>query len=328
MSSGFRKSVDKADSVDVGAPLGVSMVIEISNLRLSLHGRRILVGVDLHMRPAEIYGLLGPNGAGKSTTMSVLSGLREASSGSVSVLGMNPWLQREGLHRQIGVLPEQAGFYDWMSALDYLQWFASLYGRRLTAFDIGQHLAQVGLDGKNREPIGTYSRGMKQRLGLARALLNSPKLLVLDEPTSGLDPLGRREIHDVLLGLSQRSDVGILLCTHLLDDVDRLCSRIGIIHLGKTVVEGDLAGLLATREAGMRYRLRLLAPPNGAALPSGIKLIAQEGEWWHVDIGAGVLPHAAWQALLASGWAISEIHSEGSGLEDLYLSLTMMQAAA
>ncbi len=304
------------------------MLIGITNLKLSLHDRPILNGVDLHMQPGEIYGLLGPNGAGKSTTMSVLTGLREASSGSLSVLGMDPWSEREELHRQIGVLPEQSGFYDWMSATEYLRWFASLYGRQLTIADIGGHLTQVGLDSKNHDTVGTYSRGMRQRLGLARALLNSPKLLVLDEPTNGLDPRGRREIHDVLLGLSQQEGVGILLCTHLLDDVDRLCSRVGIIHQGKSVVEGKLAEMLATQQTGIRYRVRLLSPPNDTTLPSGTRVVAKEGEWWHLDIGAGQHPDAVWRALLDSGWAIGEIHSEGGGLEELYLNLTMAEAAA
>jgi len=304
------------------------VLIEIDKLKLVLRGRQILAGVNMHMQRGEICGLLGPNGAGKSTTLSVLTGLREATSGSVLVLGMDARSQREEIHRQIGVLPEQAGFYDWMSAPDYLRWFASLYGRRLTAADTGQHLARVGLDVKNNEPIGTYSRGMRQRLGLARALLNSPKLLVLDEPTNGLDPRGRREIHDVLLGLSQQGDVGILLCTHLLDDVDRLCNRIGILHQGKTIVEGNLAELLATLQAGRRYRLHLLSPPRDAALPPGVRLIAKRGEWWHLDIGAVASPDAVWRALLDRGWVIAEIHAEGGGLEDLYLKLTMTEVAA
>jgi ABC-2 type transport system ATP-binding protein len=243
------------------------MWIEIRDLTLTLHGRQILAGMRMNMRPGEIYGLLGPNGAGKSTTISVLTGLRKASSGSVTVLGMDPWKRRMEMHRYIGVLPEQAACYDWMNAPDYLQWFASLYGRRLTSSDIGRHLAQVGLDATNHQPIGTYSRGMRQRLGLARALLNSPTFMVLDEPTNGLDPRGRREIHDVLLELSKQQGVGLLLCTHLLDDVDRLCSRIGILHHGKSVIEGRLAELLVTLQTGRRYRLRLLSPPGNITLP-------------------------------------------------------------
>lgn len=304
------------------------MLIEVEGLELLLHHRRILTGVNLHMQAGEIYGLLGPNGAGKSTTMSVLNGLRQASSGSISVLGMDPWAQRRELHRQIGVLPEQAGFYDWMDARNYLLWFAELYGRPLDSGEIRAHLAQVGLEASNTSPIGTYSRGMKQRLGLARALLNRPKLLILDEPTNGLDPRGRREIHDVLLALARERGVGILLCTHLLDDVDRLCTRIGVIDQGRTVVEGDLSELLATQHAGMRYRVRLRTPPPGHDFGPGVRLVAQEGQWWHLDIGTGVAPEDAWRNLLDKGWALGEIHKEGGGLEDLYLNLTTTEARA
>jgi ABC-2 type transport system ATP-binding protein len=297
------------------------MLVEITDLRLSLRGYQILERVELHMAAGEVYGLLGPNGAGKSTTLSVLIGLREASGGNVSVLGFDPWPQRREVHRRIGVLPEQAGFYDWMSAPDYLRWVASLFGRDRRAAQVDRYLQQVGLDSAARMPIATYSRGMKQRLGLARALLNDPRLLVLDEPTNGLDPRGRREIHDVLLSLS-RQGVGVLLCTHLLDDVERLCGRIGVIHRGRTVLEGGIAQMLAHRQARSRYRLRMPEPPPASAPFPDFKVVAREGEWWHVEVGQTGHPDAIWSALLASGWPIAEIHREGGGLEALYLSLT------
>jgi ABC-2 type transport system ATP-binding protein len=319
-----RTSAKSVASID----LGQRMLVEIADLQLSLHGLRILAGVSLHMQAGEIYGLLGPNGAGKSTTLSVLAGLRPASSGRASVLGLDPWRERRALHRRIGVLPEQAGFYDWMSGADYLIWVASLYGRNGRRSAVGERLAQVGLDPVARAPIGTYSRGMKQRLGLARALLKDPELLVLDEPTNGLDPRGRREIHDVLLGLSRERKVGVLLCTHLLDDVERLCSRIGVIHRGRTVLEGSLSELLARRQARSRYRLRLTQQPPAAALVPDFTILAREGEWWYVEIGETRYPDAVWSALLASGWPITEIHRVGGGLEALYMSLTDEEAAA
>jgi ABC-2 type transport system ATP-binding protein len=221
------------------------MLVAIEHLKLEIRGAPVLHDVQLHMEPGQIYGLLGPNGAGKSSTLSVATGLRRASAGKVTVAGRDPWRERVATHREIGVLPEQMGFYGWMSAADYLIWFAALYDRRLSRSEAAERIAQVGLDAKDRRPIDTYSRGMKQRLGLARALVNDPRLLILDEPTNGLDPRGRREIHDRLLERSRNAGVGILLCTHLLDDVERLCSRIGIIHQGRTVLEANLAELLS-----------------------------------------------------------------------------------
>jgi ABC-2 type transport system ATP-binding protein len=225
------------------------MLLDAEDLLLTIRGRPILKGVELHLETGEIYGLLGPNGAGKSTTISVLTGLRAAASGKLAVLGLDPWTQKKAVHARIGVLPEQSGFYDWMSAREYLHWFGCLYGRTLSAAELRAHLARVGLEEGDSGAIGTYSRGMKQRLGLARALINDPELLILDEPTNGLDPRGRREIHDVLLDLSRQHRVGVLLCTHLLDDVERLCTRIGIIHQGRTAVEGRLSELLSTWHA-------------------------------------------------------------------------------
>jgi ABC-2 type transport system ATP-binding protein len=153
------------------------------------------------------------------------------------------------------------GFYDWMSGPHYLDWFSRLYGRRLTDHELAAHLTQVGLDAQDRRPIGAYSFGMRQRLGLARALLNDPKVVALDEPTNGLDPRGRHEVHDILLGLSRSKRVGILLCTHLLDDVERLCTRIGILHRGRSVLEGRLADL---KKRGGLEELYLQHTPEAA----------------------------------------------------------------
>ena len=234
------------------------MSIEITGLKLILHGRPILNGIRMRMREGDIYGMLGENGAGKSTTLSVVTGLRDATSGKVAVLGLDPVRRRADLHRVIGVLSEQGGFYGWMSAHDYLRWFAQLYGIRLSQGAAADLLDRVGLDPGDRQTIRVFSHGMKQRLGLARALLNRPRLLILDEPTNGLDPRGRKDIHDLLTELNQREGVGILLCTHLLEDVEQLCGRIGIIHHGRTLVEGGLAELAVSRGGLQDYYLNLV----------------------------------------------------------------------
>ncbi len=232
------------------------------------------------------------------------------------------------MHRRIGVLAEQAGFYDWMRAGDYLRWFASLYQIRLDQTDIARLLSRVGLEGQSPAQIDTYSRGMRQRLGLARALINQPELLILDEPTNGLDPRGRREIHDVLLDLSTNQGVGILLCTHLLDDVDRLCTRIGIIAQGRTLLEGSIADLLSMQRAAVRYRLRVEATETAQPLPADITLLDRAGDWWHVEIANDIEPADAWRKLLDAGLRIDEIHREGGGLEELYMAVTEAKEAA
>lgn len=304
------------------------MLIEISKLKLNLGTHAVLRDVNLTLQKGQIYGLLGPNGAGKSTTISVVTGLRAPTGGSVRVLGLDPAADALHLHSRIGVLAEQAGFYDWLSAGDYLRWVASLYQIKLDQAEIARLLGRVGLDGQSPAPIGTYSRGMRQRLGLARALINQPELLILDEPTNGLDPRGRREIHDVLLDLSANHGVGILLCTHLLDDVDRLCTRIGIIAEGQTLLEGSIADLLSTQRAAVRYRLRVEHGEVAERLPADVTLLTRAGEWWHVEITSAIEPASAWRKLLDAGLRIDEIHREGGGLEELYMAVTEAKEAA
>jgi ABC-2 type transport system ATP-binding protein len=303
------------------------MLIEIDNLRASLGGVRILTDVHLSLDSGEIYGLVGPNGAGKSTTIAVALGLLRPDSGHVEVFGKAPFEAAHESYDRLGVLPEQNGFYDWMSAEDYLSFFAALHNRRLTTNEMRRRLAAVGLEPRPGQAIGTYSRGMRQRLGLARALVADPKLLILDEPTNGLDPRGRREIHDVLLDLA-RNGVAILLCTHLLDDVDRLCHRLGVIVDGRTVAEGTIAELIGTGENHARFRLRLTdAPPEDGNGGNYLSIVSHEGEWWIVNLDPAITPDAAWRELLFRGWPIAEIHREGGGLEELYLTLTERRAA-
>lgn len=189
-------------------------MIDMENLRLSIDDKDVLKGINLHLRPGDIYGLLGPNGAGKSTTMYALLGLRPYSDGQINVLGGDPADDPVPIRMQVGVMPEKAGFYEWMTAPDYLEWYGRLYGKEPDETKPGTLLEKVGLGTELRRPIGAYSRGMRQRLAVARALLPQPRLLILDEPTNGLDPTGRREVHDLLVEFAQTHGAGVLLCTH------------------------------------------------------------------------------------------------------------------
>jgi ABC-2 type transport system ATP-binding protein len=304
------------------------MLIYIDNLRLSIDDVPILHDVHVTLDAGEIYGLLGPNGAGKSTTIAAALGLLKPQAGRVRVFGQDPMVAANDTYDRLGVLPEQNGFYDWMTAEDYLSFFAALHGRRFGGNAMRQRLSAVGLEPRPGQTIGTYSRGMRQRLGLARALIADPKLLILDEPTNGLDPRGRREVHDILLDLA-RNGVGILLCTHLLDDVDRLCRRIGIIVEGRTVAEGAIADLISTENGRLRFRLRLAGlPPEDTCHHEHVSVVGHEGQWWIVDLDPTAAPDTTWRELMFGGWPIAEIRREGGGLEDLYLMLTEERSAA
>jgi ABC-2 type transport system ATP-binding protein len=239
------------------------------------------------------------------------------------VLGHDPSREAVAIRRSTGTMPENAGFYEWMSAPAYLRWYGRLYGVVSTDVDLHGLLARVGLEVDERSPIATFSRGMKQRLAIARALLPRPRLLILDEPTNGLDPMGRREIHDLLLEFAGSGNAGVLLCTHLLDDVDRLCNRIGIIDQGRTRLEGALADLPEAQGIGRRYRLRLAEKPDSASLPNGVELLPSEGGWWRVQLQRSADdPSAVWAELWRRGWRIREIRGEASSLEGLYMNHT------
>ena len=214
--------------------------VEVGSLCKSFDGRPVLKELAMTVGQGDIYGFLGPNGTGKTTTLRILVGLLRADSGNIRVLGVDPEKKSDQLKQWVNMLPESQGFYGWMRATDYLGFFAGLYGLRLSGPKSRQLLARVGLDTAENRSIRSFSRGMKQRLGIARSLLNEPHVLFLDEPTNGLDPKGRRDIHDLLLGLNLENDITIVLSTHILDDVQQLCNRIGILFDAKLQYEGRL----------------------------------------------------------------------------------------
>jgi len=278
--------------------------------------------VHLSLDAGEVYGLLGPNGAGKSTTIAAALGLLPADGGTVAVFGRDPRREPDAVRSRIGVLPERNGFYDWMDGPGYLGFYAALYGREVSAAERDAMLARVGLAPRSNQRIGTYSRGMRQRLGLARALIAEPDLLVLDEPTNGLDPRGRRDVHDLLAGLA-RDGTAVLLCTHLLDDVERLCDRIGILVGGRSVAEGSIADLTAGAGQHDRFAMRLRRPLlREIVLPAGLSIVARDDSWITVDLAPRTDPAEMWRTLMFAGWPILEIHRDAGGLEARYLALT------
>ena len=213
---------------------------------------RALDGLSLQVEPGMVYGFLGPNGAGKTTTMRILSGLARPDEGQAWILGKEVGLNGMDQRPMIGVLPEEPAFYPWMTAREYLRDFiAPLYGLEpgTASRRAGEMLEQVGLNEAADRRCAGFSRGMRQRLGLAQALIHQPKVLLLDEPVSALDPAGRKEVLELIGGLS--GSTTILLSTHILGDVERVCDMIGIISRGRMLTEDRRDDLLA------RYALPL-----------------------------------------------------------------------
>ncbi|MEI7958951.1 MAG: ABC transporter ATP-binding protein [Verrucomicrobiota bacterium] len=200
--------------------------------------------LTLSVEPGQVYGLLGPNGSGKSTTMKVVLGLVPATSGSTQIFGRDSALVAS--HEEVGYLPENPYFYKYLTGEETLRFYGKLCGLsgsvlRDRARDL---LKLVGLENAADRRIGGYSKGMLQRIGLAQALVQEPRLLVLDEPTAGVDPAGSREIRDLILEFKSRG-ITILLCSHLLGQVQEICDRVGILHNGRLVREGALESLIS-----------------------------------------------------------------------------------
>ncbi len=199
--------------------------------------------LDLKIRHNEIYGLLGPNGSGKTTTLKVLLSLLRPTKGKVVVLGGDT--SDPKISAQIGYLPEESYLYRYLSARETLDFYGRIFGlaAKTRKARIDTLLEMVGLTGMANRPVGTFSKGMARRIGLAQALINDPELLILDEPTSGMDPISTRQMKDLFIQLAKRGKT-ILLCSHLLADVEDVCDRIGILYGGRMQVEGEVKSLL------------------------------------------------------------------------------------
>ncbi len=213
-------------------------------------GRAKVIAVDkldLKIRYNEIYGLLGPNGSGKTTALKMLLNLLHPTKGRALVLGGSSRNSR--ISERIGYLPEDSYLYRYLTARETLDFYGRIFGlpSNVRKSRIDTLLEMVGLTGMANRAVGTYSKGMARRIGLAQALINDPDLLILDEPTSGMDPIGTRQIKDLLLQLAKRGKT-ILLCSHLLADVEDVCDRIGILYGGRMQVEGTVTSLLQHRD--------------------------------------------------------------------------------
>ncbi|MFM8655726.1 MAG: ABC transporter ATP-binding protein [Chthoniobacterales bacterium] len=211
-----------------------------------LRRERVVAVQDLSMsvEEGEVYGLLGPNGSGKSTTLKILLGLVTATSGTTRVFGEDSNSVRS--RRDVGFLPENPYFYKFLTGAETIRFFGKLSGMGGDALEarVNELLELVGLTDAAARRVGSYSKGMLQRIGLAQALVQDPGLLVLDEPTAGVDPVGSREIRDLILELKARGKT-VLLCSHLLSQVQEVCDRVGILARGRLVREGRVEDLLA-----------------------------------------------------------------------------------
>lgn len=208
---------------------------------------RAVDDVSLRIMPGEVYGLIGPNGSGKSTTMKALLGLVAPTSGTCAIFGKDS--MKVDSRNDVGFLPENPYFYKHLSGAETLRFYGKLCGLKGKILEdrVGELLTLVDLEGARDRRIGGYSKGMLQRIGLAQALVQEPRLVILDEPTAGVDPIGSRQIRDLIMKLRERG-ITVFLCSHLLEQVQEVCDHVGIIFRGKMVKEGRLEDLIAIED--------------------------------------------------------------------------------
>jgi ABC-2 type transport system ATP-binding protein len=324
-----------------GAPTGIDAPSDTIRIRTRGLTKRYddLVAVDhldLDVHAGEIFGLLGQNGAGKTTTILMLLGLTEPSGGSARVVGLDPSRGPLEVKRRVGYLPDSVGFYGDMTGRENLRYTARLnrLDRDLTEPTIDEVLDQVGLSDRADDRTDTYSRGMLQRLGIADALVKDPDVLILDEPTTAIDPLGVTEVLDLLRQLVRERGMAILLSSHLLNQVQSVCDRIGIFAAGRLIGQGTMQEL-ANRfgdgrreiEVGLELpdgaddasaRATLAAVPGVASVTDG----SRPGEPWTLTVEPGHDPvevrHGVLAAVAAAGLPLASIRLVLPSLEDVY----------
>jgi len=301
-------------------PSADASVLEVHGLGKRYGRREVVRGLDFRLLPGEILGFLGPNGAGKSTTLRMLLGLARPDAGSFTLLGERFPGGRRRVLAGVGALIERADLYPQLSARDNLRWLGRLQGMDDPA-RVEEVLARVGLAARAGDRVRVFSQGMKQRLGLAQAILHRPRLLLLDEPMTGLDPAGMRGMRDWIRGLAREEGMAVLFSSHLLGEVERLADRLLVMHRGLKVAEGA-PGELFARHGGRRWELACARPEAAAALLAawpGLRQVEAAGP--RLGFRADALDAGALLAALAEARVGLEEFRPHDSLEELLLSV-------
>ncbi len=295
-------------------------ILSIKGLEKRFGDKRVLTGLDLIVPEKSIYGFIGANGAGKTTTMKLILGLLAADAGEIYVCGERVVYGETKTNRSIGYLPDVPAFYEYMTAKEYLCFCGDMLGISATVIRqrADQLLETVGLS-KETHRIRGYSRGMKQRLGIAQALLHRPKLLICDEPTSALDPIGRKEILDILQTV--RDETTVIFSTHILSDVEKICTEAAILKDGHIVMQGAVSQLKSMRTSDEFYLVpalskdifRILDAFDGEVSLSGDRLFFKGNEQKMFDILRYITEHRI---------PVSKIERCEPSLESLFLEVS------
>jgi ABC-2 type transport system ATP-binding protein len=304
-------------------------------LRKAYGPRHALRGLSFTLKAGRLLGFLGPNGAGKTTSIRILTTIMEPDAGRFSVDGVSNEYP-EQIRRRIGVLPESFGLPKQMTGIEYLTYFGQLYGRTASdARSVGMELLEeVGLKQRARSLVSTYSHGMRQRIGIARALVNDPVVVFLDEPTIGLDPRGQQELLSLVQQIAQDRSAGVILCSHLLSEVESVCDDVVILSSGEIVASGTVSDVIGKTEQNvMRIRVPFESLEEAqrelAAIPSVRRVApasAMQG-WIRVELDEAAADDAhvnnrVLETLLRAEIPILSFEPEGGRLQDVFLQLT------
>jgi ABC-2 type transport system ATP-binding protein len=304
----------------------MSTVVETKNLTKRYREKLAVNSLNLTVQEGEVFGFLGPNGAGKTTTILMLLGLTEPTSGHVSVCGFNPTRESLEVKRRVGYLPESPGFYDDISAKENLLYMARLNripedeARRRTA----EVLDQVGLPDDARRLVREFSRGMKQRLGIAEVLVKKPKAIILDEPTLGIDPDGAIRILEMIKSLNREHGLTVMLSSHQLQQVQEICNRVGIIVKGKLIVQGQMDELGKSILKGRQWNFLLELSGNTDGLERdlqnipGVDEIEKRSHGWFLRCTQDVRGEVV-SLVTRKGVRLLQLRSEDPTLEEIYL---------
>lgn len=293
-------------------------ILETFNLSKQ-YGRVTAVDqVNLAIRPGEIFGFLGPNGAGKTTTIGMALGLVEPSGGHVQIFGQTVSPRQTAPLRRVGSLVGAPALIPYLSGRDNLRLLARLHSE-VDNDRIAESLEMVGMSEAAHRAVSAYSTGMKQRLGLAAALLHRPSLIILDEPTNGLDPAGMREVRQLLRALAAAGST-IFLSSHLLNEVEQICDRIAVLSRGRVVAQGRVDELLGQEQATVKVRVpEPTAAQEALASLSGVTAVSVNGAYVRV---CGVSSESVVAHLVHHGIVPGEIATDRNNLEEIFLELT------
>jgi len=280
--------------------------------------------LNLSVQKGEVFGLLGPNGAGKTTTILMILGLTEPTSGSIRVLGLDPTRQPLTVKSHVGYMPDQVGFYDELTAYENLIYIAKLNGLSREEADrrIEAALEKVNLREVRDHPVGTFSRGMRQRLGVAEVLLKQPQIIIMDEPTQGLDPEGAREFLEIIRNLRSEG-ITILLSSHLLHQVQAVCDRVGLFYRGRMMLVGTVDEL-ARQVLGKAFRIYLETPEVTQEALESLRRVpgavnVRELSNTKIEIeAASDIRHEVASAFIAAGGRLHGLSMEAQSLDDIY----------